>query len=96
MEVDEAIIYVDAHLQNDPVDLFLASELTDSDPYPHSIRQELEEVWDMLGFHFNAGVSVREGAPGRLESFEINLEALKRVILLQVVLLELLQDYQDE
>ena len=71
MEVDKPIVNVDAHLQDNPIDFFIPSNLTDANPRLHPGRQCLEEVWNALRLHLDARVLICELGPGRFEAFEV-------------------------
>ena len=96
VEVDDSIIHIDAHLEDDPIDFLLRSLLTHANFPFHICGELIEELVNILDLHADALVATCEHLPGFLELFEIFLEATQRVILLEIVLVELLDDDKDE
>jgi len=62
----------------------------------HAFGESLKEGADVLDFHAHALVAAGIVAPGLLEVLEVLLEARQRVVLLNKVLAELLDDDQHE
>ena len=96
VEVDKPIVNVDTHLQNNPIDFFLPSDLVDANPRLHPGRQRLEELWNLLGLHLDARVLIRKLGPGLFEAFKVYIKLFERAIRIQVILLELLDDDKNE
>ena len=96
MEVDEAVIDVDAHLENSSIDFFVRGEEREAHFLSHFAREEHNEFGDFLRLHLRTLVGAREILPSRLKVLKISLKSLQTVVIFEVVLLELLNDDEDE
>ena len=96
VEVNEAIVDVDSHLENDPVDLLWRRLVTKANHRLHAVRQQVEEVRDVLRFHFDARVPICPLGPSCLEVFKVKLESHQWVVRFEVEFLKLLDDDEDE
>lgn len=97
VEVDKSVIHINAHLENDSVDLlFLRIVFFDTNLPPHFSGELIEELVDILDLHADALVGTSEEFPGVLEVDKVILKARQRVVGGQIVLIELLDDDKDE
>lgn len=96
IEVDEAIIDHDAHLEDDSLDFNLSWRISIGDSLPDPGREPHKEVGHKLDRNLDYLVASSEQFPRLLEVIKVSLEALQRVVLFNVVLGELLDDHQDE
>ena len=97
VEVDKSVIHIDAHLENDSVDLlFLCIVFFDTNLPPHFSGELIKELVDVLDLHADTLVGTSEEFPGVLKVHKVIFEARERVVCGQIVLIELLDDDKDE
>ena len=96
IEENEAIIDIDAHLENSSIDFLIFSAIADSHFLAHSTWQLLKELMERLRLNLNTLVSIGEILPGFLKVIEVFFETFQWVIAFKVILGKLLDDNQDE
>ena len=96
MEVDEAIVDVDAHLEYSSIDLFIRCINREAHALSHFTWELIYEFRDFIWLHFLTLIKHWEILPGSLKVLKIVLESLQRVVFFQVIFLELLDNDQDE
>ena len=96
VEVDEPIVDIDAHLQHDSVDDCILCLVWNLHLLLHASRQLLEKLRDLLRLDLSALISLCEHLPSLLEVLKVFFEARQRVVVLEVILGELLDDDQDK
>lgn len=97
VEVDEAVVHTDAHLEDDPVDFILAGGISDTEQSLHSRGKLAEHLRDVLHLDLDTLISICGGLlPGNFEVVKVVFETREWVVILQVVLAELLDNDQNE
>ena len=96
IEVNKAIVNLDAYLDNDALHIQLPGSLHDSHLLGHALWQTSKEVIDVLHLHFHALIPSSVVAPCLFEVLEIFLETLPWIVFLNIVLLKLLDNDENE
>lgn len=96
IEIDEAIVDLDAHLEDDALYVHLTCNILNIHVHQHAFGEPSEKVAYILDLHTHALVTARIMFPRPSEVLEVDLESGQRVVNLDVVFGELLDDDQDE
>ena len=96
IEVDEAIVNIDSHLDDCSVNIHFFGILANIHLLQHAIRQLSEEQVDLLHFQLDGLISSRSVAPGLFEPLKVRFEPHPRIVSIDVVLRELLDDHEYE
>ena len=86
MEVDKAIVDVDAHLEYSSINLFVRCKYGEAHIFSHFARKLLNEIRDLLWLHFHTLIKPREMLPSILKVLKVVLKSLQTVVFFQVIL----------
>lgn len=96
IEVDEAIVHIDAHLDDNALDVEFSGAIGNAHLLTNALRQSVEEVVDVLDFELHALVPTRVVTPSLFEVLKVFFKPCSWVVILNVILGELLNDDQHE
>ena len=80
MEVDEAIIDVDAHLKHSSIDIFIICKSREAHVFSHFTWKLHDEIRDFIRFHFHTLIKHREILPSVLKVLKVVLKSLQTVV----------------